>query len=225
MFGASVDLIILAATAAFILFKLYSILGQTGEDDELMIKYKKQRAAGEVFKDVTPTVKAAIQEKSKEEILQGFQIKYGAKIASVMDVILKADSEFSEEYFIKGARKVFEMVLKAFTQGDKDALKKLLSDDIYKSFINVVDSRATTNMFDEKVLVSILSSEIIDAELQDNLATIKVKFVSEQINIVKNQQGALVQGDPSKIERIHDTWSFARNLKSSNFNWLITATS
>ena len=67
-------------------------------------------------------------------------------------------------------------------------------------------------------------SGIEDAELQGRTAFITVRFVSEQINVVKDSEGRIVEGDPSDVTQITDLWTFARNTRSRDPNWTLVAT-
>ncbi len=51
-----------------------------------------------------------------------------------------------------------------------------------------------------------------------------VKFVSQQINVTKDQEGRIIDGDPSEVANITDIWTFARPVKSRDPNWVLAAT-
>ena len=51
-----------------------------------------------------------------------------------------------------------------------------------------------------------------------------VKFVSEQVNVTYDEEGRVVDGDPSEVETITDIWTFARNTRSRDPNWNLVAT-
>jgi predicted lipid-binding transport protein (Tim44 family) len=51
-----------------------------------------------------------------------------------------------------------------------------------------------------------------------------VRFVSQQLIVVKDSAGAVIEGDPSRPTRIIDLWTFARDIRSHNLNWLLVAT-
>ena len=62
------------------------------------------------------------------------------------------------------------------------------------------------------------------AELKADEARVTVKFVSQQINVTKDQEGRIVDGDPSEVANITDIWTFARQVKSRDPNWVLIAT-
>ena len=58
-----------------------------------------------------------------------------------MDIQL-ADRSFDKAHFLKGARTAFEMIQKAFAAGDRQALRPLLSDDVFAAFESAIAARA-----------------------------------------------------------------------------------
>jgi len=56
------------------------------------------------------------------------------------------------------------------------------------------------------------------------MANVIVKFVSQQINVTRNENGDVVDGDPNAVIDVTDFWTFARNVKSGDPNWTLVAT-
>ncbi|MEE9209889.1 MAG: Tim44/TimA family putative adaptor protein, partial [Kiloniellales bacterium] len=65
---------------------------------------------------------------------------------------------------------------------------------------------------------------IIEAELQGRTAFVTIKFVSEQVNVVRDSGGEAVEGDPNHVTKITDIWTFARNTRSRDPDWTLVAT-
>ena len=53
------------------------------------------------------------------------------------------------------------------------------------------------------------------------IALICVKFSSEQVQVVKDLKGKIVEGDNNQILSIDEKWSFSKNLKSKDPNWTL----
>lgn len=67
--------------------------------------------------------------------------------------------------------------------------------------------------------------EITNAKIsKSDVAKITVRFVSEQVNILKNKDGEVIEGDENFIQNITDSWTFERALTSTNPNWLLVST-
>ncbi|WP_246792670.1 Tim44/TimA family putative adaptor protein, partial [Bartonella grahamii] len=57
----------------------------------------------------------------------------GSALNEGLRALRKIDSHFSPQFFIKGAQVAYEMIVTAFAKGDRDQLKKLLSQDVFES--------------------------------------------------------------------------------------------
>jgi predicted lipid-binding transport protein (Tim44 family) len=53
---------------------------------------------------------------------------------------------------------------------------------------------------------------------------VTVKIVSDQINVTRDAEGKVVEGDPSAVTAVTDIWTFARNTRSRDLNWTLIAT-
>ncbi len=135
-----------------------------------------------------------------------------------------ADRDFSPEQFVAGARGAFEIVIAAFADGDVKALRPLLANDVYGDFSGAIKERESRNEQLETTLIGITGADIIEAEMQQKTAFVTVKFVSEQVNVTRDSEGRIVEGDPNEVTKITDIWTFARNTRSRDPNWALVAT-
>ena len=69
-----------------------------------------------------------------------------------------------------------------------------------------------------------LTADIVEAELQGRSAVVTVKFVSEQVNVTRDAEGKVVDGDPSTVAKVTDIWTFSRNTRARDPNWTLVAT-
>jgi predicted lipid-binding transport protein (Tim44 family) len=138
--------------------------------------------------------------------------------------IRSADPGFHPQSFLKGATAAFEMVVRAFAEGDEATLRPLLSDEVYENFAQAIRARRAAGEICESKLVQIISAELAEAALDGRTARVAVRFVSEQAILVKDAQGNVVEGDPARPARITDLWTFQRDTRSPNLNWLLVAT-
>ena len=146
-------------------------------------------------------------------------------LKAALEQIRRADHEFSPKRFTGGAQAAFEMVVAAFAKGDTATLRPLLGDDVYDEFAAAIRERLAEGHIQETTIVALDAVEIISAEMRASTARVTVKFVSQQINVVRDKEGEEVGGDSSLIERITDIWTFARNTRSSDPNWALIETS
>jgi predicted lipid-binding transport protein (Tim44 family) len=141
-----------------------------------------------------------------------------------MDIKL-ADRNFDTDHFVEGARKAYEMIVTAFARGDRDALRPLLSDEVYATFDNVIAEREARKEKVEFTFVGFREVKIVSAALQKNAADIAVTFSAQFISATLDSEGKILDGDPKAVRDVTDQWSFERNVRASDPNWRLVATS
>ena len=99
-----------------------------------------------------------------------------------------------------------------------------MSDDVYANFAAAIHDRQSKNRTHETTVVGVDVAEIIEAEMDGRNALVTLKYVSEQVNVTREEDGEVVDGDPSAVVRITDIWTFARDVSSSDPNWTLIAT-
>ncbi len=138
--------------------------------------------------------------------------------------IRAADPTFEPTGFSAGARAAFTTIVEAFAKGDTAVLRPLLDGATYASFEAAIRGRAERKEKAETTLIGFEASDIAAAELQGTIATVTVRFVSEQINVVRNVEGQIIDGNPNEVQKVIDLWTFRRDTKSSDPNWLLVKT-
>jgi len=138
--------------------------------------------------------------------------------------IRAADPAFEPIGFTAGARAAFTTIVEAFAKDDTAALRPLLDGPTYASFEAAIRGRAERKEKAETTLIGFEASDIATASLQGSEAVITVRFVSEQINVLRNADGQIVDGNPNEVQKVIDLWTFRRDTKSSDPNWLLIKT-
>ena len=213
----STDILILALVAGFIIFKLYGLLGET--DEKFMSQEKNRRKVVDIFPIDEIDNEFDIDDNSND--IQG---NLDGKAKKAIYEICQIDKHFSEKRFMDGANRAFEIILKAYSEADRTTLKKLLSKEVFTDFCNDLDKRNKEKKLLDKTLVSLVSSNIVDVDLKKKVATISVEFASQQINLIKDNKGKVIDGDPSQIDNLNDIWTFSRNITSKSPIWKLMAT-
>ncbi len=231
------EIVILAAVAAFFVFKLRSVLGKrTGHEERPEFDpFKKRESEGEDDKVIPLPDRAKGARISQDELLDrpegekaeaqkpGVVAEDNPVTAGITQIRL-ADRDFDPAQFVAGARGAFEIIIAAFAEGDSKALRPLLANDVFGDFSGAIKDRESRNENLETTLIGITSAEIIEAEMQQKTAFVTVKFVSEQVNVTRDSEGRIVEGDPNEVTKITDIWTFARNTRSRDPNWSLVAT-
>jgi len=148
----------------------------------------------------------------------------GTPLAQGLDAIAAQDSSFDPRHFISGARSAYEMIVLAFANGDRRALKDLLSSEVYDSFEAVIKDREKREQKTETRFVSIDKAELVGAESREKSAQLTVRFVSQMISVTRDKAGTIVDGNPDKVTDITDVWTFARDTTSRDPNWKLVGT-
>jgi predicted lipid-binding transport protein (Tim44 family) len=135
-----------------------------------------------------------------------------------------ADPSFEPIGFTGGARAAFTAIVEAFAKGDTAALRSLLDGPTFSSFEAAIRGRVERKEKAETTLIGFEASDVAAAELQGTKASVTVRFVSEQINVLRNADGQIIDGNPNEVQKVIDLWTFSRDTKSSDPNWLLVKT-
>ena len=217
-------IIVCAIIAGVALFRLYTVLGQrTGHDQPAQNPLEPRQSGGESQHNENEKV---IQLPGRnQEAASDVPVRAGSGDLPqrLLDLQL-ADRSFEPAHFLTGAKSAYEMIATAFAAGDLDTLQGLLADDVYGSFKQVIEARASKGHNAHTEFRDIDKAEFAGAELLGDLARVTVDFASRQIRFVKDSAGAIIEGDPEFDELVRDRWTFARRVGDENPNWLLVAT-
>ena len=223
--------LIFAAVAAFVLYKLRSVLGRREGHEQrppdFFAEAERNAANDSAGKDSAAKDSAAGDTALPAPGPAGREAAdaepESPAAAGIRDV-QAADRHFDPDAFLEGAKAAFDMIVEAFARGDRDALEPLLAPNVYGNFESAIAEREKAGETLETTIVALNSAELTGAEMQGRIARITVTFVSEQSNTVKDADGNLVDGDPATVEKITDIWTFARDTRSRNPNWQLVET-
>ena len=221
MNSAMIELIILAVVAVFVLMRLKNVLGtRTGFEKPSgpMANGADQPARKRDFEVIEGGAER------EEEIAA--VAEPGSETADALRRMTAAEPDFSPAEFVEGAKRAYEMILIAFENGDNGALRPLLADDVYDSFIAAIEEREEKGLTVEARFIGVREAKIFSALFNDDTgeADIEIRFAGEMISVVRNADLEVVEGDPNEIRRQTDLWTFSRRMGASDPNWLLTAT-
>jgi predicted lipid-binding transport protein (Tim44 family) len=217
------DIILFAMIAAFLVLRLRSVLGRrTGNERrrELFV-----RRTSPIADKPAPEKVATPGDPDKDMASLAPADKPADAVADGLSRIRRADPSFDPSQFLEGARTAFEMIVSAYAKGDKPALRPLLSDEVYQPFATTIDERAAAKETFETSDLRLDDAEIVDADLAGRTARVTVKLASRQINVTRAMDGSIVDGDPDHPVEKTDYWTFARDTRSADPNWVLVATS
>ena len=211
------EILLFAAIAGFLVIRLRSVLGR--------------RTGNERRRDpFTPPPPPAVAPPRtgpftpREPVTEGAAVPVPPTGAKGVAAVRAADPSFDEAGFLQGARGAFEIIVNSFAAGDTAALQPLLSKQVYEAFAGAVRDRVAAKEKHETTLLSIKSADVAEAAIEGATALVTVKFVSDQVNVTRGEDGAVRDGDPDRIVEKTDVWTFARPLRSRDPNWTLVAT-
>jgi predicted lipid-binding transport protein (Tim44 family) len=212
------DIILFAMVAGFLVLRLRSVLGRrTGNERRRELFVRRARPASEKGPALIEPNPAAVAATTTPPPADA--------VAEGLNQIHRADPSFDPSQFLEGVRTAFEMIVTAFANADKAGLRPLLSDEVYQQFVTAIDERASAKETLETRILRLDSADIIEAELLGRNAQVTVKLTSQQINVTRAMDGSIVDGDPEHSTEKTDYWTFARDTRSADPNWVLVATS
>jgi predicted lipid-binding transport protein (Tim44 family) len=195
------DIFIFAAVAIFLISRLYAVLGKkTGAEPPPSVI--KQATEQRVNADTVES----------DEKVADFKPVFSGPGAEGLEAIAGIDNSFLPRDFIRQAKQAYEMIVEAYSEGDKDMLSNLLQEDVYDVYVQAIDERETSGQ-EPMRLSRLKSAEIADAELLDgDVGQISVSFEAQL-------------SDGENLRTAKEIWTFERALKSSNPAWLLSQVS
>jgi predicted lipid-binding transport protein (Tim44 family) len=191
------ELIILAALAAVVLFQLYAVLGR-----------RVGRGA-----DETPRVPAPSLLETQRPTPPAAEPPVGA---AGLAAIRARDPSFDIAGFLNGARQAYQMIVSAFAAGDRAVLRPLLSAEVMAGFDHAIRQRETEGRSETVEFLHAPRADFESVSLVGDLAKASVRFLAEFRSRTKGPEGEAVDD-----RRTAEIWTFQRNLKSRDPNWTL----
>ena len=202
-----IDIIIFAIIAIFLVYRLKSILGQNSDGNKQNNKINIGK------KDFTNVVKLGNRQSDVND----------KKIN--MDSIYIEDPTFNEKEFLKGAQNFFEMVIDSFVKGDLKNIEMYIDSKLNKNFQSVIDERLKEEETLDINIIKTISISIKDVKKLKNFLRVSVLFETEQIKVLKDKKGEIIDGDQKKSILVKDLWTFEKKIQSDDLNWILVETS
>lgn len=224
----AIDLLVYIITAAILFFMLFRMLG-TGADQGPV----KRNPFIETPEDIArEEAKKAKKEKTRETKVDAQEVDItptsGDDPTSVQATLFQMatmDANFDAGQFVSNAKEAYRMVVEAFAAGDKELLKDLLVDHVYDAFDEAIDARDKAGETMDNEIRAIKIADITAASLDKKAqATITVKFTSEQMRVIKDKKGDIIDGNEDYARTLVDEWSFTKNLKDKDPRWFVSET-
>ncbi len=216
-----IELLVLFALAAVVLYRLRAIIGtRTGHEapPEFLRRQQEARRPGGKPTAVPDVAPAPEDEEATPGAPESGRGALGA--------IRRIEPDFSLDEFVAGARGAYEMILMAYEEGDRDTLRSLLAPDVFQAFEQGIIDREGAGLRVEARFIGVREAKAdeIAFDPDTRIADVTMRFVGELITAVRDPENRVVEGDPNEIRRQSDRWTFSREMGSSDPNWLLTGT-
>lgn len=212
MGGFPIDLVLFGLVAVFLVLRLVSVLGKrTGFEQPVT------RLAPQPMPANAPPVIEAVPEPVQRALPDP-----AGPVGQVLLAMTGIDANFAPQRFLDGAEAAFRLIVMAYAKGDRLQLQKLLSPQTYSAFEGAISAREAAGQTQKTDIRSVESVTIEHAHLTGTVATIEVRFVSDQVNLTLAADDSVVFGTDSVTE-IADVWSFERDLAKPDPAWHLVA--
>ena len=217
----TVDIIFLVILVAFIFIRLWRALGTN-----TTIEAKKVKLSREGAEKLYDLLKSEAEKNLKDASQNApVLVPIDSEPLSEVDQTLSQIPEFNKTTFISGAKKAFQVITDAFNNSDSETLKMLVSPAIFKKMQAVIKQRLEDEISAETDFICFNKADIIKAKIDNkSKAVISVEFVSEQVNVLRNKDNQIIEGDENYIQTITDVWTFERALDAKTPNWVLVST-
>ena len=192
------ELIIFAGLAVVVLYQLYAVLGRR------MGRQPDEQAAA------AAAVAGRAPERIAEPADDGVELTGLAAVKAI-------DPGFDLSRFLSGSKAAYEMIVKAFAEGDKITLGNLLAPAVLTGFSTAIDQRVAENRTEVVEFTQAPRADLDRADVDDgDRARLTVRFLAEFRSRTKGPEGEGIDD-----RRTAELWTFERRLKARDPNWLL----
>ncbi len=214
------DILLFAFIAAFLCYRLYSVLGQKHGSERkrsshIVEKHEEVQAKKEL-EELGGDPEAFHEEMAKEKskMIDLIDPNEPLSVKRGVAYVQSQDSTFDEEAFLEGAKKAFEMIVSAYSSGKISPIKSFVSETLYQAFQKNIKARKEQGDSLDIEVLKILSADLMKIEIKEDKAQIRVQFITDQ-KISESKK------DPGSVEEITDDWVFERKLDSTSPIWTL----
>lgn len=231
--GMDFSIVVFIILAAFVGWRLYSVLGTRPDRDQPRTPSKKLKMPGMNPEQSDNVISLSDHSKEPDQTVAEPAEKINrwkgiaesdTPLAAALDSLNNAERGFDAKAFIEGAKLAYEAIVLGFAAGDRQMLKSLLSRDVFESFVSAIAEREKRGETVETTFVSLDNATIQDVHLKGKIANISVEFVSKLITATKDKDGAVIEGSRDKVADVTDIWTFSREVGSKDPSWRLVAT-
>ena len=210
----TIQLLVLAAIAIFLILRLRSVLGtRDGFEPDPVETPVAQRH-----------LRVVEAEPEADDIAE--HVDPQSPAAEALRAMRTIEPDFAVGPFLSGAKQAYEMILMAFERGDLSQVRPFLSDPVAEAFQAVIDRRKEHGQTVEAEFLGTRETTLVTADFDEATrdAEVTIRFVGELTAATRDASGAVIEGDPRHPRKQRDTWTFGRQMGDPDPNWRLVAT-
>ena len=211
-----VGIVIFGMVAAFLGMRLYAVLGKrTGHEQPLTRPAEDALRAAKV----QPSL-----DEPRETSAPALERPQSPGAEPGLRAIGIADRSFSPADFIEGGKSAYRMILEASWAGREDDYAPYVSAEVRAAFAESIAQRTSDGHVLDNRLVTIERASITAASLENGIASVTIQFVADIAAVTRDGDGKVIAGSLTDAVPTEDVWTFAREVRSKDPNWILTDT-
>ena len=219
MSNPTIQLLVLAAIAIFLILRLRNVLGTRDGFEQPQQPEAQQSAKRQRFEVIEGR-----QDGPDADIAD--HAEAGSPTAEALAKMKAVEPSFNVGSFLGGAKSAYEMILMAFERGDLTEVRPFLTDEVADAFQSVIDERKARGQSVEAQFLGVRETALAGADFDDGTSEgeLTVRFVGELIAATKDADGTVIEGDSKAPRKQRDIWTFGREMGHDDPNWRLVAT-
>jgi predicted lipid-binding transport protein (Tim44 family) len=211
-------IIIFGFVAAFLAMRLYAVLGKrTGH--EQAFSPPEEAAVSSI-----PAIKPSGDTSDRAALPEPAEPISETQATAGIRAIMAADRTFTPENFVGGACEAYRVILEAYWKGDLSPVATFVDDEVREDFDGAIATRAAAGEVLDNRLINIERAVISGASLDGGVAHVTVRFDADIAAVTRDSGGKVIAGSLSDAVPTHDAWTFSRDIRARDPNWILTDT-
>ncbi|KFM82998.1 Mitochondrial import inner membrane translocase subunit TIM44, partial [Stegodyphus mimosarum] len=134
------------------------------------------------------------------------------ELSEVLTEICKMDPNFDKEAFIKECEtEIIPNILESMIQGELEILEDWCYEGPYNTLATPIKQAKELGYFFDSKILDINNVDLAMGKMMEQGPVLVLTFQSQQILVVRDSKGNVVEGDPDKVLRIHYVWALCRD--------------
>ncbi|KAG5452684.1 Mitochondrial import inner membrane translocase subunit TIM44 [Clonorchis sinensis] len=134
------------------------------------------------------------------------------ELQTVLDEIAKTDANFDVESFIRYCRfLVIPNVLEAIVRADLPILKDWCYEAPYNVLATPLKQIQELGLVSDSRVLDVSHVDIQMGKMMEQGPVLVISFQAQQINCIRDKNGAVHEGDPHKVLRVTHVWALCRD--------------